>query len=77
MGGRLSLNESPAITQHTEEGTYMVPAALLAAYVQIVKAEPDAQAAMQHLAAFLEDVRQISVAVQAAIDAAKARAGQQ
>lgn len=54
----------------------MVPQALLAAYVQIVKAEPDAVAAMSHLAAFLEDVRQISVAVQAAIDAAKARAGQ-
>lgn len=54
----------------------MIPAALLAAYVQIVKAEPDAQQAMLHLTAFLEDVRQISQAVQAAIDAAKARAGQ-
>lgn len=52
----------------------MVPQNLIDAYVQIVKAEPDAVLAAQHLANFLEDARKINQAVQDAINAAQLRA---
>jgi hypothetical protein len=49
---------------------------LLKAYAEIVQAAPSAEAAAAHLSALLLDVEALKNAVQEAIDAAKARAGQ-